>query len=260
VAGSDSVQVLDASRNEVVGQIPVGVSPHLPTFTPDGQLGLVVAQGPGELDLIDPGSKTETVAITVGAAPHWLATSADGRTAYVTDESSNDVSIVDLTSRRVVASVPVGNGPRKIAVQPEPSMTASVGPAPSGMTMDGMSMAPPAQAGAPASGTQSMTFNDHGTVDVRGKDEVDVEADDDYFEPTFLRGSPGQTLKLVVENESSALHNVSIPGLGVDTNVPPHASAEIELTFPQSGSATFFCKFHTALGMNGALLVGGATP
>jgi len=48
VAGSDAVQVLDAARNEVVGQIAVGVSPHLPTFTPDGQLGLVVAQGPGE--------------------------------------------------------------------------------------------------------------------------------------------------------------------------------------------------------------------
>ena len=117
-----------------------------------------------------------------------------------------------------------------------------------------------AQASAPSSGAQSMTFNDHGTVDVRGKGEVDVEADDGYFEPTFLRGSPGQTLKLVVENESSALHNVSIPGLGVDTNVPPHASAEIEVTFPQSGSTTFFCKFHTALGMNGALLVGDATP
>ena len=105
-----------------------------------------------------------------------------------------------------------------------------------------------------------MTFNDHGTVDVRGKEEIDVEADDDYFEPTFLRGAPGQSLKLVVENESSSLHNVSIPGLGVDTNVPPHASAEIEVTFPQSGSTQFFCKFHTALGMNGALLVGDATP
>jgi YVTN family beta-propeller protein len=260
VAGSDAVQVLDASRDEVVGQIPVGVSPHLPTFTPDGQLGLVVAQGPGELDLLDPGSNTESAAITVGAAPHWLATSTDGRTAYVTDENSNDVSIVDLVSRQVVATVPVGNGPRKIAVQPGPSMTALSGEAPGGMAMDGMPMTLRAQTVARPSGAQSMTFNDHGTVDVRGKEEIDVEADDDYFEPTFLRGAPGQSLKLVVENESSSLHNVSIPGLGVDTNVPPHASAEIEVTFPQSGSTTFFCKFHTALGMNGALLIGDATP
>jgi YVTN family beta-propeller protein len=262
LAGSDAVQVLDASRNEVVGQIPVGVSPHLPTFTPDGRLGLVVAQGPGELDLIDPTSVTESGAITVGAAPHWLTTSADGRTAYVTDESSNDVSIVDLASRQVVASVPVGNGPRKIAVQPGTSMAAS-----GGMAMDGMTMSAPAQAAAAPSGSQpsrsgptSMKFNDHGTVDVRGQDEIDLEADDNYFAPTFLRGAPGQTLTLVVENESSSLHNVSIPGLGVDTNVAPHGSTEIQVTFPQSGSTTYFCKFHTALGMNGALLVGDATP
>jgi YVTN family beta-propeller protein len=260
VAGSDAVQVLDVTRNEVVGQISVGVSPHLPTFTPDGQLGLVVAQGPGELDLLDPGSTTESAAIRVGSAPHWLATSADGRTAYVTDENSNDVSIVDLGARQVRATVPVGNGPRKIAVQPGPSITVSSGEAPVGVAMAGMPMTPQAQAGARPSGAQSMTFNDHGTVDVRGKEEIDVEADEDYFEPTFLRGASGQSLKLIVENESPSLHNVSIPGLGVDTNVPPHASAEIEVTFPQSGSTTFFCKFHTALGMNGALLIGDETP
>jgi YVTN family beta-propeller protein len=260
VAGADAVQVLDVARNEVIGQIPVGVSPHLPAFTPDGHLGLVVAQGPGELDLLDPGSNTQRASITVGAAPHWIATSSDGRTAYVTDENSNDVSIVDLVAQRVVATVPVGNGPRKIAIQPGSAAMDSTGEMPTGMAMDGMPMMAQAPGGAPRSGPGAMTTNDHGTVDVRGKDEIDVEADDDYFEPTFLRGAPGQTLKLVVENESSSLHSMSIPGLGVDTNVPPHASAEIEVTFPESGSSPFFCKFHTALGMNGALLVGDATP
>jgi YVTN family beta-propeller protein len=260
LAGSDAVQVLDTSRNEVVGQVPVGVSPHLPTFTPDGKLGLVVAQGPGELDLIDPTSVTESAAITVGAMPHWLATSADGRTAYVTNENSNDLSIVDLTSRQVVATVPVGNAPRKIAVQQGMSTMASTGATSGGMASDGMTMTAQPQAAASSSGSASMKFNDHGTVDVRGKDEIDLEADDNYFEPTFLRGAPGQTLKLVVENESSSLHNVSIPALGVDTNVAPHGSTEIEVTFPQSGSTAFFCKLHTALGMNGALLVGDATP
>jgi YVTN family beta-propeller protein len=178
VAGSDAVQVLDAARNEVVGQIPVGVSPHLPTFTPDGS-SVWSSPRVRELDLLDPRSNTETAAITVGAAPHWLTTSTDGRTAYVTDENSNDVSIVDLASRRVVASVPVGNGPRKIAVQPEASTAASPGEAPGhmamadmssdGMAMNDMPMTPQAQAGAATSGAQAMRFNDHGTVDVRGR-------------------------------------------------------------------------------------------
>ena len=54
-AGVDAVQVLDIATNQLIDQIPVGASPHLPSFTPDGKLGLVVAQGPGELDLVDAG-------------------------------------------------------------------------------------------------------------------------------------------------------------------------------------------------------------
>jgi YVTN family beta-propeller protein len=261
----NAVAVLDTDSKQVLRTIPVPAGPHGLVITPDGAKVFVSSDGASTVSVIDTATDRVVDTIDVGQTPHGLAISPDGRTAYVTDENSNDVSIVDLTSRRVVASVPVGNGPRKIAVQPGPSTATSPGEAPggmamAGMAMDSMPMTMRAQAGAPVSGIQSMTFNDHGTVDVRGEHEVDVEADDYYFEPTFLRGSPGQTLKLVVENESSALHNVSIPGLGVDTNVPPHASAEIELTFPQAGSTTFFCKFHTAIGMNGALLVGDATP
>jgi len=254
LAGSDAVQVLDAARNEVVAQIPVGVSPHLATFTPNGQLGLVVAQGPGELDLIEPATNSESAAIPVGTAPHWIATSDDGRTAYVTNENSNDLSIVDLTSRQVVSTVPLGNAPRKIAVQPGATMAAS-----SGMPMASSSSTAP-RASGPSSSTRAATVNDHDTVDVRGKDETDVEVDDNYFEPTYLRGAPGQTITLEVENEGSSLHNFSAPDLGINTNIPPKGKAEIQVTFPQAGTVRFFCSLHTALGMNGALLVGDATP
>lgn len=214
--------------------------------------------------------------------PHNSAISPDGRTAYVTNEGSNDVSVVDLASQQVVATAPVGNGPRKIAVLPGQPTAASAGaaqdgmatasPAHDGMSMahegmamtpqdhDGMAMGSRAQAESALAGAPPLTFNDHGIADVRGLDEIDVEADDDYFSPTFLRGAPGQRLKLVVENESASLHNLSIPGLGIDTNIAPHASVEVEVTFPQSGATTFFCKLHTALGMNGALLVEDAAP
>jgi len=105
-----------------------------------------------------------------------------------------------------------------------------------------------------------VTYNDHGTMDVRGKSELDVEADDNYFEPTFLRGDPGQTITLKVENEGNANHNFSVDALGINTNIPPKGEAEIKVTFPQSGVTPFFCRFHAATGMNGALLVGDATP
>jgi YVTN family beta-propeller protein len=53
-AGVDAVLVLDRASNQIVSQIPTGASPHHPLFTPDGKVGMVVAQGPGELDLFDP--------------------------------------------------------------------------------------------------------------------------------------------------------------------------------------------------------------
>jgi plastocyanin len=47
--------------------------------------------------------------------------------------------------------------------------------------------------------------------DVSGLAEVNLEADDYYFEPTFLQGTPGQKLKVEIENESGTRHNFSIP-------------------------------------------------
>ena len=36
--------------------------------------------------------------------------------------------------------------------------------------------------------------NDHGVKDVSGESELELELDDDYFEPTVLKGTPGQQL------------------------------------------------------------------
>jgi DNA-binding beta-propeller fold protein YncE len=53
--------------------------------------GLVVSQGPGNLEILDPSSNTRSASVTVGKLPHWIAISSDGRTVYVTNEGSNDV-------------------------------------------------------------------------------------------------------------------------------------------------------------------------
>lgn len=251
LAGSDAVQVLDPAGNQVVAQIPVGASPHHPLFTPDGDLGLVVSQGPGELDILNPLGNTLSEKVKVGSQPHWIAVSGDGTLAYVTNEGSGDLSVVDLASRTVRATIPVGNGPRKIAVQP-----GSVGHGADGQPVNSAS-------GASEGATVTIdgaTFSDHGSRDVTGQAELELEADDYYFEPTFVRGAPGQTIRLEVDNESGTLHNLSIPSQRIDADLAPHGKAEVEVTIPQDGTVRFFCKFHEALGMNGALLAGDAPP
>jgi plastocyanin len=104
------------------------------------------------------------------------------------------------------------------------------------------------------------TFSDHGTKDLKGKTEASLEVDSNYFGPTFLSGGPGQKLRLHIENESGALHNFSMRSLGIDQDIPAKGKLEIEVTFPATGVALFFCKYHTAGGMNGELLAGAAAP
>ncbi len=106
----------------------------------------------------------------------------------------------------------------------------------------------------------SVTFNDHGTKDVKGKADLELEADSNYFNPTFLRGTPGQTLKLNVENESTTLHTFSLPAQQLDQDLAAKGKVTIQVTFPPTGVLRFFCKIHTDQGMNGELLAGDAAP
>src|SRR5499427_4722625 len=243
VAGADAVQVVDLARQRVVGQIPVGASPHMVMMLPNGTAGLVVSQGPGTLDFFDPTRHTVSRTVRVGTNPHWLAVSAEGRAAYVSNEGSQDVSIVDVARGTVPATVQVGNAPRKIVVQPGP-------------ISQGTTPAPSAQ--APTQGT--MTISDHGTLAVKGKQEIELEADEYYFQPTFLQGTPGQRLTLEIENESGTLHNISLPDQHLDVDIPLKGKVMVDVVFPASGTVRFFCKFHEALGMHGALRVGDAPP
>jgi plastocyanin len=96
--------------------------------------------------------------------------------------------------------------------------------------------------------------------DVTGLAEVDLEADEYYFEPAFLRGTPGQKLKLEIENESNTLHSFTIPEQKLDMDIAPKGKVAVEVTFPPSGVVRFFCKFHSELGMDGELLTGDAKP
>ena len=94
----------------------------------------------------------------------------------------------------------------------------------------------------------------HGTKDVSGETgKVEIEMYDNYFEPTILKGKPGQKVTLELKNEGKAAHTLTISEQSVDQEVQPGDEAEVDVTFPQSGELTFVCKFHQSSGMVGAL-------
>jgi plastocyanin len=105
-----------------------------------------------------------------------------------------------------------------------------------------------------------MTAQLHGTKDVSGETgKVEIELDDDYFEPTILKGTPGQTVTLELRNEGNNPHTLTISDQNVDTEVQPGDEAEAEVTFPESGQLAFVCRFHESNGMVGALETSGST-
>jgi plastocyanin len=103
-------------------------------------------------------------------------------------------------------------------------------------------------------------FADHGTQSVKGKTALALEADSNYFKPTFLRGEAGQQLTLTIENESAALHNFSVAGQQIDVDIPAKGKVQVTVTFPATGAVRFFCKYHADQGMNGEFLVGDTPP
>ncbi len=105
-----------------------------------------------------------------------------------------------------------------------------------------------------------LTFADTGTEDVMGDKELKLAAQDFAFSPTFVRGDPGQKLKVVISNDSANTHNFNTGTGGLDKDIAKAGKEEVEVTFPQSGGLVFFCKYHAKQGMNGGLLAGKASP
>jgi len=234
VAGLAAVLVVETATGQIAAQVPVGASPHHAPLTRDGRVALVPSQGPGELTIVDAASGAIAGVVAVGKTPHWVASSSDGSMAYVANEGSNDVSVVDLAQRRVVATIPVGNAPRKIAVQ--------------------AGAIPKTKSGA-AGRTAGSGGGERETRDVEATTDVALRADDYSFAPALLRARSGQALRLRVENASGTLHNLSVPAIGVDRDLPPRARIDLDVVVPAKGPVHFFCKFHGPLGQQGQLVV-----
>lgn len=94
----------------------------------------------------------------------------------------------------------------------------------------------------------------HGTKDVSSESgKVEIELYDNYFEPTVLKGKPGQMVELELKNEGSATHSFVLAEQSVDKVIQPGDETETDVKFPASGEVKFVCKFHEGEGMIGAL-------
>ena len=99
--------------------------------------------------------------------------------------------------------------------------------------------------------------NNHGSRVVSGASSASLDAANNsssfFFDPTVLTGKPGQKLTITVKNTGNTVHNFTLSGGGANKDVQPGQSAKVTVTFPNSGSMEFYCRFHRSFGMVGEL-------
>ena len=100
----------------------------------------------------------------------------------------------------------------------------------------------------------------HATANIT-RHTATVEAMDNYYAPTILRGAPGVRVLLIFRNGGFATHNFTFPALGINIDVAPGDIRQATVTFPSSGEVPFFCRFHRAsASMIGAVVADPGIP
>lgn len=98
------------------------------------------------------------------------------------------------------------------------------------------------------------TVNDKGTAPAG--DRIELELDDFYFKPTYIKTSASQKFAIELKNEGTVAHTFTSTGLSVDEELAPGASKTITVTASAGGAVAFYCRFHQSQGMQGAVVVG----
>jgi plastocyanin len=94
--------------------------------------------------------------------------------------------------------------------------------------------------------------NNKGTKTVKGG-TIEVEQDNYYFGPTFIKAKGGATVKVELKNEGSADHTFTIDDQSIDKTVSPGDTTTVDVAIPADGKpVNFYCRFHVASGMQGA--------
>jgi nitrite reductase (NO-forming) len=91
-----------------------------------------------------------------------------------------------------------------------------------------------------------------------GAEDVTIVARDFSFSPSELRISAGGTVNLILANEDSLPHDITIPALGLSLPAAPGTTASAALSAARPGTYEFFCSVpgHKEAGMTGVLRVG----
>src|SRR4051794_22461503 len=93
------------------------------------------------------------------------------------------------------------------------------------------------------------------TGDAGGQSSFDVSASNFFFNPNQISGTAGEKVTFHITNDGDTTHNFSIDDQNISEDIDAGQSVDVQVTFPTSGTAEFYCSFHKSLGMTGQLQV-----
>jgi autotransporter-associated beta strand protein/YVTN family beta-propeller protein len=124
----NTVSVINAATNALVGSITVGTGPIGIALTPDGKFAYVGNNGSDVVSVINTAANTVVSSIAIPPVslgstnqPIGVALTPDGRYAYVANNGSNSVSVINTATNKLVLSIPLPTGstsPAGVAITP----------------------------------------------------------------------------------------------------------------------------------------------
>ncbi|WP_175990352.1 cupredoxin domain-containing protein [Bacillus sp. Marseille-Q1617] len=84
---------------------------------------------------------------------------------------------------------------------------------------------------------------------------IEVELNDDFFNPKAITIPSGKATTLILKNKGVKEHTFTVEQLGVDTEVQPGKEKTITLNPKQAGTYELICRYHFREGMVGEVIV-----
>ncbi|WP_404443266.1 cupredoxin domain-containing protein [Sutcliffiella horikoshii] len=84
---------------------------------------------------------------------------------------------------------------------------------------------------------------------------IEVELNDDYFDPKVITIPSGASLTLVLKNKGNKEHTFTVEKLGVDEEVQPGEEKSIAVKPTRPGTYELICRYHLQQGMVGKVIV-----
>ncbi|MDQ0247387.1 plastocyanin [Bacillus fengqiuensis] len=84
---------------------------------------------------------------------------------------------------------------------------------------------------------------------------IEVELNDDYFNPKIITIPNGRTTTLILKNEGKKEHTFTVEKLGIDAEVQPGKEKTITVKPEIPGTYELICRYHFQEGMVGKVIV-----